>query len=1142
MFRNLKGPFKALRPKPSPSSANRSQHSDQDLENSKPIVLRTPFLVLLGFYIVALIVALEYGFRTVTIAEDRFPVLNEYGYGTGSGSYGPFLAPLRKARAVEVLPSTTSELSSAETPPAAGTTPSVFTSFQQNTSSLLSPEPTLMSTSTLISVSSTSSTTGWAGLPTEPMMFGDRIGYPVIHVPSNATLNATRTSLTGIQRRVPAKDKYGQIAGYRIKMSFWHLVYWKSSRPGDIPYVRTPIRFITNINFFPVDYALQTDCTIICDGPAFVFLDPKCWSEWSRVSGAQREIRSQNPGIYLEYNEFTFNGARACAIVAPDIVETKPVTATLFNPLPPITTTELVQEDIVVPGGTGHGSYVPSTYTLSDHNNKPTATIATSVWIPAETPVYQTTIMTLTDDNGRPTATITGTGKSLANQPKTLYDDTGKPTATVVVNGVRWNLRTRTMTGGYGTIPVATFTAFATRRLATITTLDRFGHPVTLTSKFPLVPTVLTMRDSDGVPTATITTQVPTVRGIGVTITDSNGLPIATVYPHEDRGIFRPLDRSEDRGPQTFNPVSWSDYLMAAFLPIIITLPLTTLAQVIDVHVKALLPLKALSRSSDGTSAEDSLFLRTGGIKSFITSWHILFHSREPALLLSQLFILVSSATASFSTEAIGFKLHGGCTVDNFAGCFLEIAIFRTPGRLVQVFLCLSLAVIALLAFAMWHENSGSDARSIAGIAALLTQSSTREAFYTAKVNIKNEYITRDEMIENLSDHRFALRQVMQTPATSIPRHPETTISASNCSSLELASSQSSQQKFAPYSTVRQLSNQPNTDRPQLALVTLPNTEKKPRTNKKTTTEVSSPKSQKMLSIGPVVQDYIRQVLFLLIIIGFLTMILYYELTSIDTAFERFMNSQNLGVRALFASFGLIMSMFWDDYFFNVATKEPYRLLSRRPRLLRIDGNRENNRFFTTPSPLHVFDALAPSSIFYSLQDRSFVVPAVAAVTVLSKFTPPLLSNIPFSPWLTWQTHQACVWSTVGTLVLMILVLGWNLVAVRYPYMPVHPGGEGMGLAGGVYYLCDSDLRVELEELYYRRQQERTRERGKRGVGRLLLGRRWKRGEEGGKEGGEKARKTEEERRGRYVTFGEIRGAQTGVVRVGIGEYGVGRG
>ncbi|KAK3322968.1 hypothetical protein B0H66DRAFT_532286 [Apodospora peruviana] len=104
----------------------------------------------------------------------------------------------------------------------------------------------------------------------------------------------------------------------------------------------------------------------------------------------------------------------------------------------------------------------------------------------------------------------------------------------------------------------------------------------------------------------------------------------------------------------------------------------------------------------------------------------------------------------------------------------------------------------------------------------------------------------------------------------------------------------------------------------------------------------------------------LSQLGFLLAIVGFLVLLLYYELNSADSAFERFMNSQGLGVRALFTSLGIIISLFWDNHF-----TEPFADNHGR-----YHGALES-------------DAL-------------------------------LLSNVPFSPWLTWLTHQACTWSTVG--------------------------------------------------------------------------------------------------------------------------------
>lgn len=77
----------------------------------------------------------------------------------------------------------------------------------------------------------------------------------------------------------------------------------------------------------------------------------------------------------------------------------------------------------------------------------------------------------------------------------------------------------------------------------------------------------------------------------------------------------------------------------------------------------------------------------------------------------------------------------------------------------------------------------------------------------------------------------------------------------------------------------------------------------------------------------------------------------------------------------------------------------------------------------------------------------------MAFCNILSKFTPILLSNIPFSPIQTWELHLACAWTSVVCLLLMSLVLVWGLVFVRWPAMPIDP----WSLVGRVYFLCGSE-------------------------------------------------------------------------------------
>jgi len=52
-----------------------------------------------------------------------------------------------------------------------------------------------------------------------------------------------------------------------------------------------------------------------------------------------------------------------------------------------------------------------------------------------------------------------------------------------------------------------------------------------------------------------------------------------------------------------------------------------------------------------------------------------------------------------------------------------------------------------------------------------------------------------------------------------------------------------------------------------------------------------------------------------LLITGVMVVTLYYNNTGGDTAFERFMGRQSLGVRAMFTGIGVAITLFWCSFF-----------------------------------------------------------------------------------------------------------------------------------------------------------------------------------------------------------------------------------
>jgi len=86
----------------------------------------------------------------------------------------------------------------------------------------------------------------------------------------------------------------------------------------------------------------------------------------------------------------------------------------------------------------------------------------------------------------------------------------------------------------------------------------------------------------------------------------------------------------------------------------------------------------------------------------------------------------------------------------------------------------------------------------------------------------------------------------------------------------------------------------------------------------------------------------------------------------------------------------------------------------------------------------------------------------VAFVTILSKFAPILLSNIPFRNVHTWPTHLACASASLVILFMMMVVLVWSFWdGMKSPEVDVP--AELDTLVGLMYLVCDSPVLEEFE-------------------------------------------------------------------------------
>ncbi|KAM7186278.1 hypothetical protein V8F33_011874 [Rhypophila sp. PSN 637] len=425
----------------------------------------------------------------------------------------------------------------------------------------------------------------------------------------------------------------------------------------------------------------------------------------------------------------------------------------------------------------------------------------------------------------------------------------------------------------------------------------------------------------------------------------------------------RPGLRFGDEVGPDFHPISWQDYLFASFAPILLALPLAILVQMQSGSLKALLPYYILSSSSPTSpstaghsrsssvtgqvvhpeetaggggraTALESLCLITGGPRGIWNGVRLCFvgsgatpatRRKEPLGFLADLHVLVLSAIVSLSSEALSIKLIGRCRADDFRGCHLGVSLFLVPGRIVQALLVVSLAMsvlngLVLLQRREWrramdiHARHGN--RGVEGVAELLDGRSEDTREYFRKVSGSaaaaadtdgDGYISTKEMAKHLDDHLFAIRVRPGTATNSVA-----SLTSASTSTSPNEKGGANQPTAAPSSTTYYLEVTPRETKSSATSTW--------STDMKEQLEESPSRSDTIesrlgplnnLSLSPARQDMLGQLGSLLTMVGVLVLVLYYELTSNpDSGFERFMNSQGLGVRALFTSLGVIISLF----------------------------------------------------------------------------------------------------------------------------------------------------------------------------------------------------------------------------------------
>ncbi|KAK4044078.1 hypothetical protein C8A01DRAFT_43014 [Parachaetomium inaequale] len=659
-----------------------------------------------------------------------------------------------------------------------------------------------------------------------------------------------------------------------------------------------------------------------------------------------------------------------------------------------------------------------------EHGNEGPVTIEPTILTEVVTTVLQQTtftgvVTTVTGQTTLPGVTTTVTVETTLNGVASTYvgtttvDDT--PTTTITststlsgaVSSISEYALTTTLHGvvvgaepSYVIAKVTTLTDSAGRPTATITSTP---HPIS-------TPTALTMTDSGGIPTATVTTSVlapPRTRIL--TNLAGGGTATVTEYPMLPTG---PPD------PQTGVKVyyiSHGGYFVGFFLPTLLAVMLTIPIRMIDSAAKQLQPWHALTRRG-GASAKESLCLRTGGIYGMVASIRALAGG-QVLVFLTTLLLLASMILVPLSAEAVSLKLHGSCSKMDFRGCAMTLGVFLAPARATIALLgfMVFLMVLILLVLRRWRTGVAANPWSIAAVASLSTNPELRAAFSSLPTG-HGERINHRQLVTAFEGRSFKLGSFFNHYGV-----PEYGIMVEDAdSTLCKVDSDSSAGSKSPDET-----------------------------------EIPGTRHKTERHLPFLMLSYTARIAFLLPLTGILVLILCYNNTGGNTAFERFMSTQSFGVRALFTMVGVGVSFFWSCFFTSLAVLSPYELLPQSPQ--------RPQRSITLSPPLNAF-----SGIVSAVKQRHGFLIVVAFTAILAEFMPILLSNVPFRVTQTWTASRACTWMAVGVLSLMWLVVVGSFF-IRWPHMPVDPST----IAGAVYYVCDSWILWSLEGLSRLGKEER---------------------------------------------------------------------
>jgi hypothetical protein len=324
-----------------------------------------------------------------------------------------------------------------------------------------------------------------------------------------------------------------------------------------------------------------------------------------------------------------------------------------------------------------------------------------------------------------------------------------------------------------------------------------------------------------------------------------------------------------DPGAQAaYHLLTEADYLRVSLIPILLATILSILVQIFVSNLNLMLPFRALSRA-DGATAEDSLCLSRGGFIGLLRSFRFIFVGGDSLPFLNSMLLVFSAILVPLSSETIKLEVQYNICPQLVCPSGLRNSI--APSRTAETVLVIMAGLLVGITLFRWRSGVASDPWSTAAMASILPmRSDIRDSLVALPAHIDGSHIPTSQISQAIKGKRFRLAYGVGDKGTEY-----------GLSSMAIPED---------IGAVRHTSRKPR---------------KKSSTNKTRSIPDMSPQRQELILRG----------FFLVLLCGLLALILYYENTILDSAFEAFMDSQKFGVRFLFAAIGVIITDFWDYLF-----------------------------------------------------------------------------------------------------------------------------------------------------------------------------------------------------------------------------------